>query len=826
MLRALERAVAGFVASIFCAVVITGCGGGGGDDDGPPSIGLAFIGGSPVVTEGTSLAVPVELELLGSVPLAVDVTVTVAVAGGTAEDGTDFDVSTADLTFPSGSLTGSQRLAVIDVPADALVEGNETISLALTAITGGAAIGSVGSRTITVADANQATLRFQAGTSATSDESTGAHAVTVQLDLDPGDTLDVTIPLVVADSFEGTAQSGVDHQAVGQQARSFAAGSPDGSTVSASVTVVDDLFAEGSETVILNLTSTHPSAMVSAPTTHTLTISDDDFAGGGLIQVSVDGSTISSGDTADLGTQLAAAGPGSITTLAIKNNGTGPLAYERPVLVTGDDYEFLVEFAGASAMPTALPASMPAGTPPASPLLDLADDAVEGVSLIVDTVALDALAPLDRFALTDIALPGGVRVDLALERVAAPWAEDALLSIDGAVAPFDPAWIAELSFWRGRVVGDPESRVFLTLSPRSSLGWIRHDALPGGIAYLLPEDIDPAQSGGVDARLVLSEQIPSTGKDLPGAYCGEALVPPSAPAGAGAGALPGAAPPSSPPPTGAFSQGAVRLAIETDHQFFLKFGNLSDANTYLTQMIAAISAVYSDQVHTPLTISYVGLHSDANDGWVTPDGPGTPSQLLTEFRGAWAPNQGGSWPASADLAHFISGANLGGGIAYIGTICSQNYAFGVSAVSGNIDWNTFTGTPNPGNWDFIVVAHELGHNFSAQHTHDYCPPVDRCQSSCSGSASCEPGTLMSYCHLCGGIANVTLEFAPKVANEMRLGVNASCVAPQILAPGETATYELRFDPEGAPGARSATLRVVHDGAGTSPFDVSLQGTGI
>ena len=198
--------------------------------------------------------------------------------------------------------------------------------------------------------------------------------------------------------------------------------------------------------------------------------------------------------------------------------------------------------------------------------------------------------------------------------------------------------------------------------------------------------------------------------------------------------------------------------------------------------------------------------------------------MLSEFRSAGAPSLGGSWPASADLAHFISGASLGGGIAYIDVICNQNFGFGVSAVSGNIDWSSFTGAPNSGNFDFIVVAHELGHNFDAGHTHDYCPPVDRCQSSCSGGAICEPGTIMSYCHLCGGTANVSLTFHPFIANEMRKGVNSSCVGQIVLGAGESVTYELRFDPDGSSGARSSTLRIAHDGAGASPFEIDLTGT--
>jgi len=805
-------------------LLLASCGGGGGSGGGPPAIGLTFATGSVSIGEGGTLFIPVEIEILAGIPLAGAVTVTVTASGGTAAAGSDYAFSVADLTFPIGAAPGTQRIAQLSASVDARLEGTETVALTLTAMTGGAALGTLGSRTISILDANAATLRFQPGTSTTGGEGAAAHPVSVQLDLASGDTLDVALTLQIVDAFEGNASSGSDYQAIGAQTLSFPAGSGDGATASGSVTVIPDAIPEGDETVVLDIVESHPSLVVGSPASHTLTIEDDDASGGGSIQVEVAGSPIASGTSVALGAQPIASGPGSVVSLTVRNIGAGTLLSELPVIVAGDDYEFLVEYGSASP----LPAPPTGALPVASPLIDTGEDPLEGVALIVDELSLAALGSLDDLRLLDVALPGGVRADLELRRLEAPWSPDAVISIDGALAPFDPAWLEGVSFWRGAVAGDPGSRVFLSLSARSSLGWVRSGRLPGGIAYLLPEDIDPEESGGADARLVLAEQLPSTGKDLPAAYCAGALPAPEELAG-GPGA-PSAAPLSAPvagglpPPTGAFTAGSVRLAIETDYQFFQRFGNLPDANAYVTQMIAAIGAVYLDEVHTTLSIAYLGLHSTSNDGWSAPDGPGTPGQLLDEFRAAWAPSLGGSWPVSADVAHFISGASLGGGIAYIDVLCNPNFAFGVSAVSGNIDWDAFTGAPSGGNWDFIVVAHEIGHNFSALHTHDYCPPVDRCQSSCSGSAICSTGTLMSYCHLCSGVAGVSLGFGALIANEMRQAATASCAGGLALGPGESVTYELRFDPVGSPGARSATLRFDHDGTGTDPFQVVLTGT--
>jgi hypothetical protein len=89
----------------------------------------------------------------------------------------------------------------------------------------------------------------------------------------------------------------------------------------------------------------------------------------------------------------------------------------------------------------------------------------------------------------------------------------------------------------------------------------------------------------------------------------------------------------------------------------------------------------------------------------------------------------------------------------------------------------------PFNWDFMVVAHEIGHNFYVTHTHNYCPPLDICAppgyyGQCQTSDACIPdGTLMSYCHLCpGGTSNITTYFHTVSAAEMRAAAEVSCFA--------------------------------------------------
>lgn len=110
-------------------------------------------------------------------------------------------------------------------------------------------------------------------------------------------------------------------------------------------------------------------------------------------------------------------------------------------------------------------------------------------------------------------------------------------------------------------------------------------------------------------------------------------------------------------------------------------------------------------------------------------------------------------PVNVNLLHSLSTRSLGGGVAYLGGLYTRGYCYGVSAVYGNFH-----------TWDRYVVAHELGHNFGADHTHEMNPPVDTCGFSCPSNPV---GTIMSYCHLCsGGLSNLRYEWAPRVRDRI------------------------------------------------------------
>ena len=118
------------------------------------------------------------------------------------------------------------------------------------------------------------------------------------------------------------------------------------------------------------------------------------------------------------------------------------------------------------------------------------------------------------------------------------------------------------------------------------------------------------------------------------------------------------------------------------------------------------------------------------------------------------------WFLWAVVANVI-GRALGGGVAYLNALCVFSIRYGLSAnMAGYFPYPIQNNHPQ--NWDLMVVAYEIGHNFGAPHTHDM--GIDYCAY---GDCSVTPnGTIMSYCHLCsGGMANVRMEFHARTINE-------------------------------------------------------------
>jgi cysteine-rich repeat protein len=227
------------------------------------------------------------------------------------------------------------------------------------------------------------------------------------------------------------------------------------------------------------------------------------------------------------------------------------------------------------------------------------------------------------------------------------------------------------------------------------------------------------------------------------------------------------------PPVAAAGMRVAQVAVETDRELRLKFATDQAALAYLGELLAAASAIYERDLSVRLTFSYIRLWNAATDPWDATD----PGAALNEVRTYWLDASKGmaSTAGPRDLVHFLSGKSVRGGVAYLDVLCNQSYGFGVSQVQGSFD------LASPSNiWDVMVLSHELGHNFGSPHTHCYSPPIDRCYNAepgCYGGGVVNSrGTIMSYCHLTGGLSNVDLVFGGTVSSRIAPSVQgASCL---------------------------------------------------
>jgi hypothetical protein len=800
------------------ALALGACGGGGGG--GGNGISFSFTSASTTLPESAA-AQNVMVVLHTTEPtLAADVTVEVADAGsGTATSGSDYAAfAPVVLTFTAGEADGATRSVTLDPLDDALVEaGNETVRLRLQNPSGAGLSGAT-TFTATLTDIHAASVAFATPSATTPDEGGGAESVALELDCGTGVSLGVAVSVRVSDLRTGSAVPPSDYSSFAARTVTFPIGSSDGAVQTVTVGVVNDTALETNETVVLGLSQPSATCTLGANTAHTLTITDDDLAGNAAFLASEGAAgtenPLAYDESIALGNETVGAGPNAGTLLRVTNGGGTALELGTPSLGGTHDDDFAVEvesssLGSAGGSPTS---GFPAGEL-VSPLV-AREDSGPGVAASIDAARLARLGDERAVVLRDFELPlhGPVTLELAQRRL--PIAADAVLAIDGVEVAGGPrALVGDLQLWTGNVAGVPGSRVFLALSGEVARGFVALPAVLGGPVHLFPD-------GPGRVRLLAEPELAALGLAPPADFCaGQRLAPSSAPDTQGLDA----------PPSAALNVAECRLALETDWQLYQQFGNSALLDQYVVGLIGAVSDQYFTDVQTTLSIAYLGIHTSSNDGWTSQDGAGDAGDLLDEFRAAWtdpAPNTRPAGAAGANLFHFLSGANLGGGVAYVDVLCNSSFGFGVSGdLNGNINWALWTGASGNFTWDFVVVAHELGHNFGSQHTHDYCPPLDRCYTNCNGSTTCTAGTIMSYCHACGGMSNIELYFHPVTANIMRQNVNASCLDDAVLSGGDFVQYRVRFNPLTTTGAKSATLQFTHDATNaTQPFRVRLTGT--
>ncbi len=366
----------------------------------------------------------------------------------------------------------------------------------------------------------------------------------------------------------------------------------------------------------------------------------------------------------------------------------------------------------------------------------------------------ERLASLQQVVLTDFPLNAGVQIDLELERFYAHGiGARFVLGTEAGDVPVAPP---SLATFRGRVLGRPDSWVVVGATPENVYGIVRLG--PREEYWIAPPPVElSGMPHAIYERFAAAELFGPVGF--------RCETPPASPR-----AAPQPAAPRRGQPRGdGFQWRVLEIAVDGDWELRQRFATPEAALDYMALLAAVISAVYERDMELKIALVYARIWNTPSDPYTQPD----LGEQWDEFSDYWNDNMG---HVPRNVAHLLSGRDLGGGIARLGALCDSG-AYGVdSAIAGAFPYPV---QPRDGdNWDILVIAHELGHNAGSPHTHCFSPPIDTCAGEafdCPNPRSCQVGTIMSYCHLCmGGIANVELRFHARVADEIRDYIEDEC----------------------------------------------------
>lgn len=197
----------------------------------------------------------------------------------------------------------------------------------------------------------------------------------------------------------------------------------------------------------------------------------------------------------------------------------------------------------------------------------------------------------------------------------------------------------------------------------------------------------------------------------------------------------------------------AEIAFDADYEYFQRNGSsVSRTVSQLEAALAAANEIYERDVEIGHLLTRIVVRTAEPDPYTSLD----PRKLLVEFRNHWNAAQRG---VRRDLAHFFTGKRTTGniiGLAYVGVVCNQAWAYGLSVYRSSFDSRV------------SVLAHELGHNWSAPHCLD-----PSCVIMCGG------------CH----------KFGPKTAAKViAFKLSRNCLttpaAPRLtrLTPGAVTSY--------------------------------------
>ena len=158
-------------------------------------------------------------------------------------------------------------------------------------------------------------------------------------------------------------------------------------------------------------------------------------------------------------------------------------------------------------------------------------------------------------------------------------------------------------------------------------------------------------------------------------------------------------------------------------------GGAQEANSAILSILNKVEGVYEEELRLSLEVVYQHAWTTELDPYTSTEA----SELLDEFKEHWNAN---FFSEGYDVAHLLTGRNNlnrgVGGTAWLGVTCRNRLSsYGLSLrVIGEDAFN--------------IAAHELGHNFGADHPDEEVPPITVCEGTIMQSDWSPPPSL-NFC---------------------------------------------------------------------------------
>jgi hypothetical protein len=178
----------------------------------------------------------------------------------------------------------------------------------------------------------------------------------------------------------------------------------------------------------------------------------------------------------------------------------------------------------------------------------------------------------------------------------------------------------------------------------------------------------------------------------------------------------------------------LQISAIADALFLQRHASSQLAREEILLRLNNVDGIYSSQLGIEVQVPTLQIHDAQSDPLSHTT---SSSSLLTELAEL---RRRSTELRSRGLTHLFTGRNLDGstvGIAYLGSLCDEKYAVGLTEINGRGSWI-----------ESLITAHEIGHNFGAVHDGE---PGDACASTPTGqflmSGSINGRDTFSQCSL-------------------------------------------------------------------------------